>query len=62
MQNKIVAEKFIKFFSIIKQYCISMKTVMKEKTLYKKNYAVILQNVFQKNQTFDQNKKNVKSF
>ena len=35
---------------------------MKKKTLYKKNYAIILQNVFQKDQTFDQNKKNIKSF
>ena len=35
---------------------------MKKKTLYKKNYAIILQNVFQKNQTSNQNKKNVKSF
>ena len=38
-----------------------MKTALKRKTSYKKNYATTLQNVFQKNQTFDQNKKNAKS-
>ena len=36
MQNKIAAEKFIKFFSIIKQYRVSMKTVMKKKHYTKK--------------------------
>ena len=53
MQNKIAAEKLIKFFSIIKQYRVSIKAVMKKKTSYKKNYATTLQNVFQKNQISD---------
>ena len=36
MQNKIAAEKFIKFFSIIRQYHVSIKTIMKKKHHTKK--------------------------